>query len=443
MSNQYKTVLVLVFGIFVGVSVSLTSSVLAEKKAEETVGLPLNELRNFSDIFARVKTDYVEDVDDKTLLEYAIRGMLSGLDPHSTYLNPEEYKELKIGTTGKFGGLGIQVGMEDGFVKVISPIDDTPAFRAGIQAGDLIIRLNEKSVKGMTLNDAVKIMRGDPGTDITLTVVREGADKPLPFTVTRDIISVKSVKSRILEPDYGYIRISNFQSETARDLVTELSKLKKENKNELKGLVLDLRNNPGGVLSAAADVSDAFINNGKLVYTKGRIENSDFEFNAKPGDIMNGSPLVVLINGGSASASEIVAGALQDHNRAVVMGTKSFGKGSVQTIQELRSGGAVKITTARYFTPKGRSIQGEGITPDIILERYDVTDSKDEGALRIKESDLTHSISNPTKSQEAIKKAEEEGKKDGEEQPKIKASDDFQLYEALLLLKGLNILSKS
>jgi carboxyl-terminal processing protease len=443
MSNQYKTVLVLVFGIFVGVSVSLTSSVLAEKKAEESVGLPLNELRNFSDIFARVKTDYVEDVDDKTLLENAIRGMLSGLDPHSTYLNPDEYKELKIGTTGKFGGLGIQVGMEDGFVKVISPIDDTPAYRAGIQAGDLIIRLNEKSVKGMTLNDAVKIMRGDPGTDITLTVVREGADKPLPFTVTRDIISVKSVKSRILEPGYGYIRISNFQSETARDLVAELSKLKKENKNELKGLVLDLRNNPGGVLSAAADVSDAFINNGKLVYTKGRIENSDFEFNAKPGDIMNGAPLVVLINGGSASASEIVAGALQDHNRAVVMGSKSFGKGSVQTIQELRSGGAVKITTARYFTPKGRSIQGEGITPDITLERYDVTDSKDEGALRIKESDLTHSISNPTKSQEAIKKAEEEGKKEAEEEPKIKASDDFQLYEALLLLKGLNILNKS
>jgi carboxyl-terminal processing protease len=443
MSNQYKTVLVLVFGIFVGVSVSLTSSVLAEKKAEDSVGLPLNELRNFSDIFARVKTDYVEDVDDKTLLENAIRGMLSGLDPHSTYLNPDEYKELKIGTTGKFGGLGIQVGMEDGFVKVISPIDDTPAFRAGIQAGDLIIRLDEKSVKGMTLNDAVKIMRGDPGTDITLTVIREGADKPLPFTVTRDIISVKSVKSRILEPDYGYIRITNFQSETARDLISELSKLKKENKNELKGLVLDLRNNPGGVLSAAADVSDAFINNGKLVYTKGRIENSDFEFNAKPGDIMNGSPLVVLINGGSASASEIVAGALQDHNRAVVMGTKSFGKGSVQTIQELRSGGAVKITTARYFTPKGRSIQGEGITPDITLERYEVSDSKDDASLRIKESDLTHSISNPTKSQEAIKKAEEESKKDDKEQPKIKASDDFQLFEALLLLKGLNILNKS
>ncbi len=443
MSKQYKTFLVLVFGIFVGVSVSLTSSVLAEKKNAEATGLPLNELRNFSDIFARIKTDYVEDVDDKTLLENAIRGMLTGLDPHSTYLNPDEYKELKIGTTGKFGGLGIQVGMEDGFVKVISPIDDTPAFRAGLEAGDLIIRLNEKSVKGMTLNDAVKIMRGDPGTDIQLTVIREGADKPLPFTVTRDIISVKSVKSRILEPDYGYIRISNFQSKTARDLVSEVSKLKKDNKNELKGLVIDLRNNPGGVLSAAADVSDAFIDNGKLVYTKGRIDNSEFEFNAKPGDIMNGLPLVVLINGGSASASEIVAGALQDHHRAVVMGSKSFGKGSVQTIQELRSGGAVKITTARYFTPSGRSIQGEGITPDILLERYEIKDSTDETSLSIKESDLSHSISNPTKSQEAIKKAEAEGKKEDEEHPKLKASEDFQLYEALLLLKGLNIFSKS
>jgi carboxyl-terminal processing protease len=443
MSNQYKTVLVLVFGIFVGVSVSLTSSVLAEKKTEESVGLPLNELRNFSDIFARIKTDYVEDIDDKTLLENAIRGMLSGLDPHSTYLNSDEYNELKIGTTGKFGGLGIQVGMEDGFVRVISPIDDTPAFRAGLEAGDLIIRLNEKSVKGMTLNDAVKIMRGEPGTDIKLTVIREGADKPLPFTVTRDIISVQSVKSRILEADYGYVRISNFQSKTARDLVSEISKLKKENKDELKGLVLDLRNNPGGVLSAAADVSDAFLDEGKLVFTKGRIDNSDFEFNAKPGDIMNGSPVVVLINGGSASASEIVAGALQDHNRAIIMGKKSFGKGSVQTIQELRSGGAVKITTARYFTPKGRSIQGEGITPDIILDRYKITATKDDPSLHIKESDLNGSISNPTKSQEAIKKAVEEGKAEEDKVKRIKASDDFQLFEALLLLKGLNILNKT
>jgi carboxyl-terminal processing protease len=445
MSNQYKTILVLVFGIFVGVSVSLTSSVMAEKKVEQSAGIPLNELRNFSDIFARIKSDYVEDVDDKTLLEHAIRGMLTGLDPHSSYLDADEYKELKIGTTGKFGGLGIQVGMEDGFVKVISPIDDTPAFRAGLESGDLIIRLDDKSVKGMTLNDAVKIMRGDPGTDIKLTVIREGSDKPLPFTVTRDIISVQSVKSKMLEPDYGYIRISNFQSKTARDLVNEVSDLKKENKNELKGLVLDLRNNPGGVLSAAADVSDAFIDDGKLVYTKGRINNSQFEFNAKPGDIMNGLPIVVLINGGSASASEIVAGALQDHHRAVIMGSKSFGKGSVQPIQEFRSGGAVKLTPARYFTPSGRSIQGEGITPDITLERYEIKDSKDAEGFRIKEADLQGSISNPTKSQEAIKKANAEGKKaDGDDTADtIKASDDFQLYEALLLLQGLSILNKS
>ena len=441
MSRQLKTMLVLVFGIITGVSVSLTSSVLAEKNTPSAGGLPLNELRNFADIFARVKSDYVEEVDDKTLLENAIRGMLSGLDPHSAYLSPDEYQELKIGTTGKFGGLGIQVGMEDGFVKVISPIDDTPAFRAGIKAGDLIIRLNEKSVKGMTLNEAVKIMRGEPGTDITLTIIREGADKPLTITVTRDIISVKSIKSRILEPGFGYVRITNFQSKTPRDMLAAIDELTENNKGALKGLVLDLRNNPGGVLSAAADVADAFIEEGKLVYTQGRIENSHFEFNAKPGDVLHGAPMVVLINGGSASASEIVAGALQDHHRAIIMGSRSFGKGSVQTIQELRSGGAVKITTARYFTPSGRSIQGEGITPDIKLDSYRVTKNDDNSALRIKEADLNHSISNPTKSQEAIRKAEEEAKKKEESAPHITASDDFQLYEALLLLKGMAIIN--
>lgn len=440
MSKQLKTVLVLVFGIIVGVSFSLTTNVLANKTGTTSTGLPLNELRNFSDIFARVKAGYVEDVDDKTLLENAIRGMLTGLDPHSTYLNEDEYKELKIGTTGKFGGLGIQVGMEDGFVKVISPIDDTPAFHAGMESGDLIIRLDDKSVKGMTLNDAVKIMRGDPGTDIKLTVIRKGENKPLTIIVTRDIISVKSIKSRILEPGFGYVRITNFQSKTPRDMLSAISDLKKENEGDLKGLVLDLRNNPGGVLSAAADVSDAFINEGKLVYTKGRIENSHFEFNAKPGDVMDGAPLVVLINGGSASASEIVAGALQDHHRAIIMGSKSFGKGSVQTIQELRSGGAVKITTARYFTPAGRSIQGEGITPDIVLQRYNITDSDADTSLRIKESDLKDSISNPTKSQEAILKAEQEAEEHEKEKPTLKASDDFQLYEALIMLKGLTIL---
>ena len=439
MSKQFKTALVLVFGVFLGISVSLTGNVLANK--EEAKGLPLDQLRNFSDIFSRIKSDYVEDVEDEVLLEHAIRGMLSGLDPHSTYLSPDEYNELRIGTSGEFGGLGIQVGMEDGFVKVISPIDDTPAFNAGLKAGDLIIRLDDKTVKGLTLNDAVKIMRGKPGTDIELTVVREGEDKPLSFVVTRDIIKVKSVKNRMLDPGYGYIRISNFQSRTAPQLMEAINKLKEENQADLKGIVLDLRNNPGGVLNAAAEVTDLFINKGKLVYTEGRIDNSHYEYNAKPGDILDGAPVVVLINGGSASASEIVAGALQDHKRAVVMGSKSFGKGSVQTIQELRSGGAVKITTARYFTPKGRSIQGAGITPDIILDKYTVTSTEDDSVTRIKEADLSNHISNPTMSEEEIKKSDEDSSKTKSD--KLLATEDYQLHEALLLLKGLTILNRS
>jgi carboxyl-terminal processing protease len=439
MSKQFKTALVLVLGIFVGISASITGNVLATKNTDP-VGLPLDQLRNFSDIFSRIKSDYVEDVEDKTLLENAIKGMLTGLDPHSTYLNPDEYKELRIGTSGQFGGLGIQVGMEDGFVKVISPIDDTPAFHAGVKAGDLIIRLDDKSVKGMTLNDAVKIMRGKPGSDIELTIVREGEDKPLVIGVTRDIIKVKSVKNRMLDPGYGYVRVSNFQSKTPRDLLQAINDLKEENGNELKGLVLDLRNNPGGVLNAAADVSDLFINKGKLVYTEGRIENSHFEFNAKPGDVLNGAPMVVLINGGSASASEIVAGALQDHNRAVVMGSKSFGKGSVQTIQELRSGGAVKITTARYFTPSGRSIQGEGITPDILLGKFTVTETEKETISRIKESDLGGHISNPDKTDKEILE-DAKAVEDSDKNKKVLAADDYQLHEALVLLKGLTILS--
>ena len=439
MSKQFKTALVLVFGIFLGISASLTGNVLANK--EEAKGLPLDQLRNFSDIFSRIKSDYVEDVEDEVLLEHAIRGMLSGLDPHSTYLSPDEYNELRIGTSGEFGGLGIQVGMEDGFVKVISPIDDTPAFKAGLKAGDLIIRLDEQTVKGLTLNDAVKIMRGKPGTDIELTVVREGNDKPLTFVVTRDIIKVKSVKNRMLDPGYGYIRISNFQSRTAPQLLEALNALKEENKADLKGLVLDLRNNPGGVLNAAAEVSDLFINKGKLVYTEGRIDNSHYEYNAKPGDILDGAPVVVLINGGSASASEIVAGALQDHRRAIVMGSKSFGKGSVQTIQELRSGGAVKITTARYFTPNGRSIQGAGITPDIVLDKYTVTSTEEDSLASIKEADLSNHISNPTMTDEEIKKSDKASKKSKSD--KILATEDYQLHEALLLLKGLTILGRS
>jgi len=414
-----------------------------EEHAESsTSGLPLDQLRNFSDIFARIKSDYVEEVSDKELLENAIRGMLSGLDPHSTYLDPEEYKELKIGTTGQFGGLGIQVGMEDGFVKIISPIDDTPAFKAGLKAGDLIIRLDEKSVKDMTLNEAVKIMRGKPGTKIDLSVMREGEDEPLKFTLERAIIKVESVKSYLLEPSFGYVRVSTFQSKTEKHLKQGIKQLVKKNGAPLKGLILDLRNNPGGVLNSAADVSDLFIEQGKLVYTKGRVEDSYFDFSAKPGDILKNAPMVVLINGGSASASEIVAGALQDHKRAVIMGEKSFGKGSVQTIQELRNGGAVKFTTARYFTPNGRSIQAEGIEPDIVLKEMKLTEKHTNGLLQIKESDLSGHISNPT-GKNSKNKTRKKDKDDMDDEVLQRLQNDYNVHEALNLLKGMHILSSS
>ena len=414
------------------------SQAYAETKIIQKEELPLEQLRNFSDIFARIKSSYVEEVDDKELIGNAIRGMLSGLDPHSTYLDPEEYKELQIGTSGQFGGLGIQVGLEEGFIKVISPIDDTPAFHAGILAGDLIIRLNDTPVKGMTLNEAVKTMRGKPGTTITLNIVRSGTPEPLKFTLKRAIIKVQSVKSHLIEQHYGYIRISTFQSRTAQHLLAAINDLKTENKDKLKGLVLDLRNNPGGVLNAAADVADLFIDDGLLVFTKGRVENSYFEFKAKPGDSLYNAPIVVLINAGSASASEIVAGALQDHKRAIIMGSKSFGKGSVQTIQELRNGGAVKFTTARYFTPSGRSIQAEGIEPDIQLENMKLTEIKTNGMQSIKEADLSGHISNPN------------GEEDAHVETKTKSSGianalnhDYQIKEALNLLKGVNILNPS
>jgi len=421
-----------------GFNSSYAQNVQVDEDESVQKSLPLEQLRNFSDIFARIKTDYVEQVGDKELLENAIRGMLSGLDPHSTYLDPEEYKELKIGTTGQFGGLGIQVGMENGFVKVISPIDDTPAYKAGIEAGDLIIRLNDKSVKDMSLNEAVKVMRGKPGSTIELRVVREGIDEPLKFKLKRAVIKVKSVKSHLLEPGFGYVRISTFQSKTAQHLKGAIKRLVKKNKASLNGLVVDLRNNPGGVLNSAADVSDLFIDDGKLVYTKGRTEDSYFEFTAHPGDIINEAPMIVLINGGSASASEIVAGALQDHKRAVIMGEKSFGKGSVQTIQELRNGGAVKFTTARYFTPNGRSIQAEGIVPDIILGNMQVTSIRNNGVKQIKESDLSGHISNPNgKEKGSIK-----GKK-SEDKMSEKLQKDYKIHEALNLLKGMHILSSN
>jgi carboxyl-terminal processing protease len=433
------TILVL-FNLVTGSILNLSFAEGTEKKYHKTKqqSLPLEQLRNFSDIFARIKSDYVEQASDKELLENAIRGMLSGLDPHSTYLDPEEYKELKIGTTGQFGGLGIQVGIEDGYVKVISPIDDTPAFKAGIKSGDLIIRLNKKQVKDLGLNDAVKLMRGKPGTFIELSVLREGEDDPIEFKLKRAIIKVKSVKSFLLDSGIGYVRISTFQSKTAIHLKNAINELAKKNNAPLNGLIMDLRNNPGGVLNAAADVSDLFIEKGKLVYTKGRTDESYFEFIARPDDILKHAPIAVLINGGSASASEIVAGALQDHKRAIIMGEKSFGKGSVQTIQELRNGGAVKFTTARYFTPNGRSIQAEGIVPDILLENIKVTVQHKNGFQPIKEADLAGHISNPNGKKEKHKKENAV-----EDEMLKKLHNDYKIHEALNLLKGMNILSSS
>jgi carboxyl-terminal processing protease len=427
--NLRKSTLFLT-GAILGLSLALGHSVFALKDNNE---IPFESLQAFTEVFSRVKADYVEAVDDKKLIEDAIRGMLSGLDPHSSFLNTSEFTDLKIGTTGQFGGLGIEVGMENGFVKVISPIDDTPAARAGVQASDLIIKLDDKPVKGMTLNDAVKIMRGEPNTDIDLTIAREGESKPIVITITREIIRVKSVKNRMLEPGYGYVRITTFQSRTTTDLLKAISDLQK--KKKLQGLVLDLRNNPGGVLNGAVGVSDAFLDDGLIVYTEGRIDDSSHRYVATPGDSLNGVPMVVLINGGSASASEIVAGAIQDHKRGIIMGTKSFGKGSVQTIQELRSGSAVKLTTARYFTPDGRSIQAKGIVPDITLSTLKLSSSDEKARVSYSENDLDGHLSNPNGDDENIKIS-------ADEKTESLAETDFQLFEALNLLKGLNILSE-
>jgi len=405
--------------------------------AESGEGLPLEELRVFAEVFGRIKNDYVEPVDDRKLLNYAIEGMLSGLDPHSAYLDEDDYRDIRAGTSGQFGGLGIEVGMENGFVKVISPIDDTPAQRAGVLAGDLIIRLDEKPVKGMTLDDAVKLMRGKPGTKIKLTIVREGEDKPIQITVERDIIKTVSVKYRMLEPGFGYVRISQFQARSPEDMLTGIGALKRKTGNGLKGLVLDLRNNPGGVLNAAVAISDAFLTSGTIVYTEGRIRDSQLRFKAAPDDVLEGAPIVVLVNGGSASASEIVAGALQDHKRAVIMGQETFGKGSVQTIVPVNERTAVKLTTARYFTPNGRSIQAEGIVPDIQLGNVRLTRGEEQ-ASRLKESDLAGHLVNPVNGNNGAP-GKDKGKGDGDAQ-QDKDSEDYALSEALNLLKGLAIL---
>ncbi len=438
MSINRQNVLLVLAGLLTGLSISIGQGVFAERDASPQVGLPVEELRTFTDVFGRIKNDYVEEVQDGDMLVNAIRGMLTGLDPHSAYLDQEQFKELQVGTSGEFGGLGIEVGIEDGFVKVIAPIDDTPAQRAGVLAGDLIIRLDDTPVKGLSLEEAVKIMRGKPGSTLRITVVREGADQPLKIDIKRAIIKVRSVKSRMLEDGFGYLRISQFQSKTAENMLDGIEELKKEAGGSLKGLVLDLRNNPGGVLNGAVAVSDAFLKKGLIVYTDGRVGDSKLRFNATPDDILTDAPLVVLVNQGSASASEIVAGALQDHGRGIIVGSQTFGKGSVQTILPLSNGSAVKLTTARYYTPSGRSIQAEGIVPDIILEQMKL--SVVEGAFDpIKEADLSRHLLNGKETEPVVVPSEDKLEAIEKDPKESLAQTDYQLYEALNLLKGLSI----
>ncbi|MFN3750560.1 MAG: S41 family peptidase [Thiobacillus sp.] len=464
MTQKAKFILVGLAGLLAGAALTLNLSAIANKDAE--TALPVEELRAFTDVFARIKNDYVDPVDDKKLITEAINGMLTGLDPHSSYLDADAFKDLQVGTQGEFGGLGIEVGMEDGFVKVVSPIEDTPAYKAGVKAGDLIVKLDDTPVKGMSLNDAVKRMRGKPGTTIKLTISRKGVDKPIVLTLTRAVIKIRSVKSTLLDPGYGYVRVTQFQEHTGELLVEALNKLYKENKAPLKGLILDLRNDPGGLLNGAVAVSAAFLKPDSLVvYTEGRTEDAKMRLTASrehylrpmqqdylknlPAGVKD-VPMVVLVNSGSASASEIVAGALQDHKRAVVMGTRTFGKGSVQTILPIGNGTAIKLTTARYFTPNGRSIQAKGIEPDIVVEDPAMPESEE---LRVREADLDRHLANPAgTTPEPAKKPADTIKAPSPVEPgkdkkpvslepgEIVSKNDYQVSQALNLLKGLQIL---
>ena len=346
------------------VTLSLASLPLYANDSE----VPSEKIQQFVDVYKKIKDQYVDDVDDNTLFNYAIEGMVSKLDPYSDYLSKDDFSELKVGTTGRFGGIGIEITMEDGFVKIITPIDDTPAQKAGLKAGDLVIEVQDVSLKDKSLNDAVKLMRGEPGTKVKVKILREEANQPLDFELTRQIIVSKGIKTQIFNGEIGYLRLSSFQSNSTTNVRDAIYKLRKDTGKMMSALILDLRNNPGGVLGAAVGISDLFLESGKIVYTKGRTNNSDLEYFANSEDILEGLPLYVLINGGSASASEIVAGALQDHQRATIYGEKSFGKASVQSIQEMIDGSALKLTTARYYTPNDRHIHGNGIEPDIKVE---------------------------------------------------------------------------
>jgi carboxyl-terminal processing protease len=452
-------------GLVAGVSISLHYAAMADKEIVVTP-LPIEDLRAFTEVFGRIKSDYVEPVTDKKLITEAITGMLNGLDPHSAYLDAEAFKDLNATTHGEFGGLGIEVTMEDGLVKVISPIEDTPAFLAGIKSGDLIIKLDDTLVKGLSLNDAVTHMRGKAGSKITLTISRKNEAKLLTFTLTRAVIKVQSVKSKQIEPGYGFVRVTQFQDQTGENLAAALEALYKQNQGALKGLVLDLRNDPGGLLTAAVGVSAAFLNKDALVvYTEGRTEDAKMHLTANPQnyvrsnnsadyllklpDAIKSVPLIVLVNGGSASASEIVAGALQDHKRAIIMGTQTFGKGSVQTILPLGNSTAIKLTTARYYTPNGRSIQAKGIEPDILVEDPSAS-AHDSNLLNLHEADLERHLINDKNAAEKSNSPEKkssaplfiDSKDDGEKLSPVEfgTRNDYQLNQAMNLLKAMQIL---
>ncbi|NVK19032.1 MAG: S41 family peptidase [Methylocystaceae bacterium] len=409
----------------------------AEDAKKEDPAKTYQLLNLFSEVFEKVRTDYVEEKTDQEIIEAAIQGMLSSLDPHSSFLNADHFKDMQVQTKGQFGGLGIQVSMDpSGFIKVISPIDDTPAFKAGVEAGDLITHLDGDSVSGLTLNQAVDKMRGPVGADITMTLRRKG-EKPFDVTLTRAVIKVPSVRNR-LEGDIGYIRITSFTEQTEIGLTRAIEEFNKEKGDRLKGIVLDLRNNPGGLLDQAIAVSDAFLSRGEIVSTRSRRAEDIQRFNARPGDIADGLPIVVLINGGSASASEIVAGALQDHARALILGTRSFGKGSVQTIMPLGVNGAMRLTTARYYTPSGRSIQALGIEPDIKVEIAKI--EKLGTGLGSREADLRGSLENTDENaEERQKKVEEELNGDHSDEEEIQ---DYQLSRALDLIEGISLYSE-
>ena len=399
-------------------------------QAENAVQLPIEDLKIFAEIFGKIKSDYVEDIDDSQLLNDAIKGMLDGLDPHTVYLDPDSFREMNIDTHGEFGGLGLEVTMENGVIRIVAPIDDTPAHKAGLKSGDLIISMDGVQVKGLSLGESVSLMRGKPGSEIVLTIVRKDRPEPFEVTLKRAIIQLESVRAELLETGFGYVRVIQFQIGTATSLRQQLARLAREAGTALKGLVLDLRDNPGGVLDGAIQVSDTFLRDGLIVSTRGRAEDSEVTFSASPKDYLNDAPLVVLVNGGSASASEIVAGALQDHGRALILGTTTFGKGSVQTILPMLNGAALKLTTARYYTPNDRSIQATGITPDVVSQPAESSQTLDRDASRLRESDLAGHLENEL---EKDQNATVDTKTD------LLLFSDLQVREALNILKGMVI----